>query len=159
MFRKFKIVFITPRGRSSTYAPVPRDLNQLMNPAYHPSLNRTFASQTDIVCPDGTTCIYAFPDSGCSSSSDTEPIYAEIIDGAHDSCAPWSEHISFHVISVLFWLGDRGAQSITFYNAQDCTETQMPTLTTSPYQWSCYSISSTSIDNGARLLAYKAIYS
>ena len=134
--------FTTAHDDDLLLTPFTRDLNQLMNPANQPSLNRTFASQTDIACPDRTTCIYAFPENGCSSSSTTEPIYTEIIDGPNNSCAPWSQDISFLVISVLFWLGDQGAQSSTFHSAENCFDFVMSNLTTDPDQWSCYSISS-----------------
>ena len=152
-------LYVPLRDDELSLTSAPRDLNQIMNPANQPSLNRTFASQTDIVCPDGTTCIYAFPESGCSSSSNIDPVMTEIVDGPNNSCAPWSQDISFPVISVLFWLGDQGAQSITFYNAQNCTDFQLSSLTTDPFQWSCYSISPMSANNGGRLLSYKALYS
>ena len=136
----------------------PRDNNQIFNPEFKPTLNSIFASQTEIVCPNLTTCIYAFPNSGCSSSSTTEPIFTEIIDSSNNTCVSWNQDISFGVTSVLFWLGDQGAQSITFYDGQNCANSQWSNLTTDPYQWSCYSISSVSANKGSSLLSYKALY-
>ena len=135
-----------------------RDNNQIFNPEFKPTLNSTFASQTEIVRPNLTTCIYAFPYSRCSSSSTTEPIFTEIIDGPNDTCVAWNQDISFGVISVLFWLGDQGAQSITFYDGQNCANSPKSILTTDPYQWSCYFISSVSSNKGSSLLSYKALY-